>query len=160
MFNFRGIQQIPKISKQFIRSQQMSKILQYCITGIIYELCIFKFTGFLFIYISQLCLFSVAHFYDSIALTVDNPELFNRIAEAFSSKVALRFVILLWGDKSCLDSKVFGEVPVYNYQEILQLGHESRMILLNSHDARKLLCIQHQTLYRRSCSTVEYLIYI
>lgn len=74
---------------------------------------------------------------ESVALTVDNPELFNRIAEAFSSKAALRFVILLWGDKSCLNSNFFDEIPVYNYKEIIQLGHESRMMLLDSHDARK-----------------------
>lgn len=72
---------------------------------------------------------------------MDNPELFNRIAEAFSSQAALRFVILLWGDKSCLDSKFFDEVPVFNYREIIQLGHESRMVLLDSLDARELLCI-------------------
>ncbi|PQM37085.1 putative acyl-activating enzyme 16 chloroplastic isoform X1 [Prunus yedoensis var. nudiflora] len=61
---------------------------------------------------------------ESVALAVDSPELFNRIAEAFGSKVVMKFVILLWGDKSSLASE--GKIPVFNYREILDLGRESR----------------------------------
>ncbi|XP_058182920.1 probable acyl-activating enzyme 16, chloroplastic isoform X2 [Rhododendron vialii] len=74
---------------------------------------------------------------DSVALVVDNPELFNRIAETLSSQAAMRFVILVWGDKSCFTTEVPGGLPVYNYKDMIDLGHESRMHLLDSHDARQ-----------------------
>lgn len=73
---------------------------------------------------------------ESVALAVDNPELFNRMAEAFCSQAAMRYVILLWGETSSLASKVEG-VPVYSYNEIIELGRGSRAVLLNSHDARQ-----------------------
>ncbi|KAE9450559.1 hypothetical protein C3L33_17542, partial [Rhododendron williamsianum] len=63
---------------------------------------------------------------DSIALVVDNPELFNRIAETLSSQAAMRFVILVWGDKSCFTTEVPEGLPVYNYKDMIDLGHESR----------------------------------
>ncbi|XP_059650964.1 probable acyl-activating enzyme 16, chloroplastic isoform X2 [Cornus florida] len=72
-----------------------------------------------------------------VALAVDNPELFNRIAETFCSRAAVRFVILLWGEKSCLGSKEMEGFPVYNFKEIIDLGCKSRMVLLDSHGARK-----------------------
>ncbi|KAF7133387.1 hypothetical protein RHSIM_Rhsim09G0061500 [Rhododendron simsii] len=74
---------------------------------------------------------------ESVALVVDNPELFNRIAETLCSQAAVRFVILVWGDKSCCTSEVLEGLPVYNYKDIIALGHESRMCLLDSHDARQ-----------------------
>lgn len=73
----------------------------------------------------------------SVALLVDNPEFFNRIAETLCSQAAVRFVILVWGDKSCCTCEVLEGLPVYNYKDIIALGHESRMCLLDSHDARK-----------------------
>ncbi|KAG5530900.1 hypothetical protein RHGRI_025750 [Rhododendron griersonianum] len=63
---------------------------------------------------------------DSVALVVDNPELFNRIAETLSSQAAMRFVILVWGDKSCFTTEVPEGLPVYNYKDMIDLGHESR----------------------------------
>lgn len=166
MVNLSGHQQIPKISVQFIENPQRYLIVWQNMNHVAAILMDFKFCVLAIVRlticpmntlckISQLYLFAVAHFCGSVALTVDNPELFNRIAETFSSTAALRFVILLWGDKSCLESNFFDEVPVYNYKEIIQLGRESRMTLLYSHDASKLLYIRHQTLNRRSCSTVE-----
>ncbi|XP_058181007.1 probable acyl-activating enzyme 16, chloroplastic isoform X2 [Rhododendron vialii] len=74
---------------------------------------------------------------ESVALVVDNPEFFNRIAETLCSQAAVRFVILVWGDKSCCTSEVLEGLPVYNYKDIIALGHESRMCLLDSHDARQ-----------------------
>ncbi|KAK9933010.1 hypothetical protein M0R45_020224 [Rubus argutus] len=71
---------------------------------------------------------------ESVALAVDSPELFNRIAEAFCSKVVMKFVVLLWGEKSSLSSH--GNIPVFNYKEILDLGQESRKRMLDSNDAR------------------------
>ncbi|CAL5413923.1 unnamed protein product [Camellia sinensis] len=58
----------------------------------------------------------------SVALAVDNPEFFNRIAETFCSQAATKFVILLWGEKSSLISKVLEGLSVYNYKEIIDLG--------------------------------------
>ncbi|KAG5531414.1 hypothetical protein RHGRI_026139 [Rhododendron griersonianum] len=74
---------------------------------------------------------------ESVALVVDNPEFFNRIAETLCSQAAVRFVILVWGDKSCCTCEVLEGLPVYNYKDIIALGHESRMCLLDSHDARQ-----------------------
>ncbi|XP_052208189.1 probable acyl-activating enzyme 16, chloroplastic isoform X2 [Diospyros lotus] len=74
---------------------------------------------------------------ESAALAVDNPELFNRIAETFCFQAAIKFVILLWGDKSCLNGDVLESFPVYSYEEIIDLGHKNRMLLLSSHDARQ-----------------------
>ncbi|CAN1228345.1 Long-chain-fatty-acid--[acyl-carrier-protein] ligase AEE15, chloroplastic, partial [Linum grandiflorum] len=62
---------------------------------------------------------------DSIALAVDNPELFNRIVGTFCSKATTRFIIVLWGDKSDLNVHGIEELPVFSYQEIIDLGQES-----------------------------------
>ncbi|XP_008222738.1 PREDICTED: probable acyl-activating enzyme 16, chloroplastic isoform X1 [Prunus mume] len=72
---------------------------------------------------------------ESVALAVDSPELFNRIAEAFGSKVVMKFVILLWGDKSSLANE--GKIPFFNYGEILDLGRESRNSAPDFNDARQ-----------------------
>uniref|UniRef100_A0A6M2F172 AMP-dependent synthetase/ligase domain-containing protein n=1 Tax=Populus davidiana TaxID=266767 RepID=A0A6M2F172_9ROSI len=72
---------------------------------------------------------------ESVALAVDNPELFNRIAETFSSKAAPRFVILLWGEKSSLTINVVEGIPIFNYKEIIDLGRESRTAFFDSGDA-------------------------
>ncbi|AES71951.2 putative long-chain-fatty-acid--[acyl-carrier-protein] ligase [Medicago truncatula] len=73
---------------------------------------------------------------ESIALAVDNPEMFNRIAKAFDLKASMRFVILLWGEKSCLVNEGSKEVPIFTFTEIMHLGRGSRR-LFESHDARK-----------------------
>lgn len=73
---------------------------------------------------------------ESVALAVDNPEMFNRIAKAFDLKASMRFVILLWGQKSCLLNEGSKEVPIFTFTEIMHLGRESRR-LFESHDARK-----------------------
>ncbi|XP_050142820.1 probable acyl-activating enzyme 16, chloroplastic isoform X1 [Malus sylvestris] len=71
---------------------------------------------------------------DSIALAVDSPELFNRISEEFCSK-AMKFIVLLWGEKSSLKNE--GKVPIFDYKEILDLGRESRKSLLDSDDKQQ-----------------------
>ncbi|XP_028081529.1 probable acyl-activating enzyme 16, chloroplastic isoform X1 [Camellia sinensis] len=91
---------------------------------------------------------------ESVALAVDNPEFFNRIAETFCSQAATKFVILLWGEKSSLISKVLEGLSVYNYKEIIDLGCESRMRLLESHDAR-----QHYTYEAINSDDVATLVY-
>lgn len=73
----------------------------------------------------------------SVALVVDNPEFFNRIAETFTSKASLRFLILLWGEKSSLVAQ--GEqIPVYSYTEIKNLGQERRAKLSGSNNTSTL----------------------
>lgn len=72
---------------------------------------------------------------ESVALAVDNPELYHRIATGFNSKASVRFIILLWGDKSSLSSHMMEGIPVYSYNEIIDLGRENRAILTDSHDA-------------------------
>ncbi|KAF3553672.1 hypothetical protein F2Q69_00015685 [Brassica cretica] len=69
----------------------------------------------------------------SVALVVDNPEFFNRIADTFTSKVSLRFLILLWGEKSSLVTQGM-QIPVYSYTDIKNLGQEKRA---GSNDTRK-----------------------
>ncbi|CAH8306607.1 unnamed protein product [Eruca vesicaria subsp. sativa] len=70
---------------------------------------------------------------ESVALVVDNPEFFNRIADTFTSKASLRFLILLWGEKSSLVT----QIPVYSYTEIKNLGQETRAKPSGSNDTRK-----------------------
>ncbi|CAN7015590.1 unnamed protein product [Brassica oleracea var. botrytis] len=70
---------------------------------------------------------------ESVALVVDNPEFFNRIADTFTSKVSLRFLILLWGEKSSLVTQGM-QIPVYSYTDIKNLGQEKRG---GSNDPRK-----------------------
>ncbi|XP_061369158.1 probable acyl-activating enzyme 16, chloroplastic isoform X2 [Gastrolobium bilobum] len=74
---------------------------------------------------------------ESVALAVDNTEMFNRIAKPFYSKASMKFIILLWGEKSCLVSEGNKEVPVFTFMEVIDLGQESRRALFNSHDARQ-----------------------
>ncbi|KAF3456654.1 hypothetical protein FNV43_RR01308 [Rhamnella rubrinervis] len=74
---------------------------------------------------------------ESIALAVDSPELCNRISEAFCSKAIMRFVILLWGQKSSLTSEGVDGIPVFSYKEIIKLGQESRRAMFDSNDASK-----------------------
>ncbi|KAH0928843.1 hypothetical protein HID58_014570 [Brassica napus] len=70
---------------------------------------------------------------ESVALVVDNPEFFNRIADTFTSKASLRFLILLWGEKSSLVTQGM-QIPVYSYTDIKNLGQEKRA---GSNDTRK-----------------------
>lgn len=69
----------------------------------------------------------------SVGLVVDNPDFFNRIAEPFLYKAPLRFVILLWGEKSSLVT-AGRQTPVYSYNEIKKFGQERRA---TSNDAGK-----------------------
>lgn len=69
---------------------------------------------------------------ESVALVVDTPELLNLISKPFTSRAAMRFIILLWGDKSSLSSKVLQDIPVYSYSEVIEMGQESHRTLQNS----------------------------
>ncbi|RAL54419.1 hypothetical protein DM860_001547 [Cuscuta australis] len=64
---------------------------------------------------------------ESVALVVDNPEMYDRIAKTFSSSVKARFVILLWGGKSGIRSEGTMDgllPPIYSYAEIINLGNQ------------------------------------
>ncbi|KAI3470044.1 hypothetical protein Pfo_026707 [Paulownia fortunei] len=74
---------------------------------------------------------------ESVALVVDDPEMYNRIFETFHSRATIRFIILLWGEKSSITNEAAVEIPIYSYKEIINLGRESRAALLHSEDARK-----------------------
>lgn len=68
----------------------------------------------------------------SIALVVDNPDLLSRLAETFISRAAIRFIIILWGEKSSIDGEVIQCIPIFDYKEILRLGQDSREALIAS----------------------------
>ncbi|XP_071719998.1 probable acyl-activating enzyme 16, chloroplastic [Rutidosis leptorrhynchoides] len=74
---------------------------------------------------------------ESVALVVDNPELYHRIAKDIKSKASVRFVILLWGDISSISSQMMEGVPVFSYNEIIDMGREQRAVLVDSPDACK-----------------------
>ncbi|XP_061993080.1 probable acyl-activating enzyme 16, chloroplastic isoform X1 [Rosa rugosa] len=80
-------------------------------------------------------LLQIYHHSDSVAIAVDSPELFNRISEEFCSKAVMKFVVLLWGEKSSLVSD--GKIPIFNYKEILDLGRKSCKSMADSDDGRK-----------------------
>lgn len=73
---------------------------------------------------------------------VDDPEMYSRISESFHSKATIRFVILLWGEKPIISNQAEGEIPIYSYKEIIDLGHKSCEAILYSDDASKSLFIQ------------------
>ncbi|KAM7277624.1 hypothetical protein ACFE04_004758 [Oxalis oulophora] len=74
---------------------------------------------------------------ESVGLIVDNPEFYNRISDTFCSKASIRFVILLWGDKSSLANNGTEDIPVFSYKEIVDLGQEARKVSLDSLDAKE-----------------------
>ncbi|KAK8356429.1 hypothetical protein V6Z12_A05G354200 [Gossypium hirsutum] len=49
----------------------------------------------------------------------------------------MRFIVLLWGEKSRLAKNETLGVPVFSYKEIVKLGREYRAALIDSLDARK-----------------------
>nr|GEW88760.1 probable acyl-activating enzyme 16, chloroplastic [Tanacetum cinerariifolium] len=59
-----------------------------------------------------------------------------RREESFTSKASVRFVILLWVEKSSISSHTMEKNPAYSYKEIIDTGHEHRAVLADSHDAR------------------------
>ncbi|XP_057787319.1 probable acyl-activating enzyme 16, chloroplastic isoform X1 [Salvia miltiorrhiza] len=74
---------------------------------------------------------------ESVALVVDDPEMCNRISETFESRATVRFIVLLWGEKTNIINEAAPEVPIYSYKEIINMGCESREALHHSEDARR-----------------------
>lgn len=56
--------------------------------------------------------------------------MYNRLTETFGSRATIKFVVLLWGEKSSITSEVEG-LPIYSYREIVDLGHERLTALLS-----------------------------
>ncbi|XP_024633454.1 probable acyl-activating enzyme 16, chloroplastic isoform X2 [Medicago truncatula] len=74
---------------------------------------------------------------ESVALAVDNPEMYNQIAKPFYLKTSIRFIILLWGEKSSLVNEADKGVPIYTFMEVINFGRQSRRALHTSDDARE-----------------------
>lgn len=66
---------------------------------------------------------------DSVALVIDNPSLLDRLAPSLNALASIKFVVLLWGKKSTLVSFI-GQVPLYDYEELICLGRKSRKFQL------------------------------
>ncbi|CAA7027991.1 unnamed protein product [Microthlaspi erraticum] len=88
---------------------------------------------------------------ESVALVVDNPEFFNRIAETFTSKASLRFLILLWGEKPSLATQGI-QIPVYTYTEIKNLGQERRAQFSGSNGITR----NHETINSDDTAAIMY----
>lgn len=86
----------------------------------------------------------------SVALVVDNPELFNRIVETFRLKASMRCIILLWGEKSRLADEGMDGIAVFDYNDIMDMGRESRKVMLDSHDASKSFSCLLRNYYSKS----------
>lgn len=86
---------------------------------------------------AKVCMLIAYTFLCSVALLVDNPALFNRMADLFVGQASTKFVILLWGEKSDLSEAVSDRLSVFNYSEIIAMGKESRKHLSDSYDASK-----------------------
>lgn len=70
---------------------------------------------------------------------LDDPEMYKRIVETFHSQTTIRFIILLWGEKTNTMNEASPGVPIYSYKEIIDLGRQSREALHHSEDASKSL---------------------
>ncbi|KAG0599810.1 hypothetical protein M758_12G180400 [Ceratodon purpureus] len=67
---------------------------------------------------------------DSVALVVDNLELYNKIASRLKGSTVIKFVIVLWGSKDNLQSNVNGsDVPFYSFDDLITSGRTSRQAL-------------------------------
>ncbi|XP_073136448.1 probable acyl-activating enzyme 16, chloroplastic isoform X2 [Henckelia pumila] len=82
-------------------------------------------------------LLQIYHHSESVALVVDDPAMLNKVSGIFHSQVTIRFVIVLWGDKSSITNAEALKMPIYGYKEIIDLGLESCTALLCSEDDRK-----------------------
>ncbi|KGN45714.1 probable acyl-activating enzyme 16, chloroplastic [Cucumis sativus] len=91
---------------------------------------------------------------ESVALVVDNPELFNRIVETFHLKTSMRCVILLWGEKSSLANEGVDGITVFDYNDIMDMGRESRKVMLGSHDAKQ--CYTYEPINSDDIATLVY----
>ncbi|KAK1282366.1 hypothetical protein QJS10_CPB22g00731 [Acorus calamus] len=69
---------------------------------------------------------------ESSAIVVENPEFFNKLAVNLFSKANVRFLIILWGEKSCIDANMVHDIPAFTYDEIIRLGKDRRQSVPHS----------------------------
>lgn len=102
----------------------------------LYEVSLFPALAFLHV---RRCLELLMNytFLCSVALLVDNPQLFNRMTDLFVTQATTKFVVLLWGEKSDLNAGESDKLSVFNYSDIIAMGKESRKRLAESYDASK-----------------------
>ncbi|KAJ3683529.1 hypothetical protein LUZ60_013756 [Juncus effusus] len=77
-------------------------------------------------------LFQIYSHSDSVALVVDDSKFLMRLTESFIPRVKsnIKFIILLWGDKSGLiKNSHLIDIPLYTYNEVIKLGQENRLAL-------------------------------
>ncbi|KNA21989.1 hypothetical protein SOVF_038250, partial [Spinacia oleracea] len=91
---------------------------------------------------------------ESVALLVDNPQLFNRMTDLFVTQATTKFVVLLWGEKSDLNAGESDKLSVFNYSDIIAMGKESRKRLAESYDARDLFI--YETISSDDIATLMY----
>lgn len=64
----------------------------------------------------------------SVALVIDNVELFKKLAPRLRDGAKVKFVVLLWGSKSSLDSTngaLLTDTPIHYFDEFIKIGSES-----------------------------------
>jgi long-chain acyl-CoA synthetase len=75
-------------------------------------------------------LFHILTHSDSVALVVENLQLYNKIAARLKGNDVIKFVIVLWASKDNLeDSKVQADYPIYSFEELVASGKTSRQAL-------------------------------
>ncbi len=72
----------------------------------------------------------------SVALVVDNPEIYNKMSPRLKGYDKLKFVIVLWPSKNTVaddisnnDNNSSTHLPIYTYDEMLLSGRTSRQAL-------------------------------
>jgi long-chain acyl-CoA synthetase len=72
----------------------------------------------------------------SVALVVDNPEIYNKMSPRLKGYDKLKFVIVLWPTKNTVaddisnsDNNSSTHLPIYTYDEMLLSGRTSRQAL-------------------------------
>lgn len=66
---------------------------------------------------------------DSVALVIDNAELFKKLAPMLRESAKVKFVVLLWGDKQSIVStngSFLKDTPIHTFDEFVELGEGSR----------------------------------
>ncbi|KAG0557012.1 hypothetical protein KC19_11G095400 [Ceratodon purpureus] len=66
---------------------------------------------------------------DSVALVIDNAEMFKQLAPKLRENANVKFVVLLWGEKSSVVStngSFLKDTPIHTFDEFVELGKGSR----------------------------------
>lgn len=72
---------------------------------------------------------------DSVAIIIDNEDLYNKLLPALNASSTVKFVVVLWGEKASLLKESTGAIfPVYTYEEFLDTGYQARNRFLALND--------------------------